>query len=84
MNNIIDEKRISLDKEMIEKEKEIFFYDENSKKNKQNEQKDKNQNINKKIFMGKKGDKKKKKPSGPVIEREINNFKFKNVYEFDY
>lgn len=61
MNNIIDEKSIKLDKEMIEKEKEIFFYDENNKKNKQNDIKDKNKNNNKSKFMAKKGDKKKEK-----------------------
>ena len=84
MNNIIDEKSLKLDKEMIEKEKEIFFYDEKNKKNNKNDIKDKNKNNNKSKFIGKKGDKKKKKPSGPLIEREINNFKFKNLYEYYY
>ena len=84
MNNIIDEKSLKLDKEMIEKEKEIFFYDENNKKNNKNDIKDMNKNNNKSKFIGKKGDKKKKKPSGPLIEREINNFKFKNLYEYYY
>lgn len=83
MNNIKDESDIKLDKEMIGKEKEIFLYDESIKKNKSDNAKDKNKSNNMKTkFKDKKVDRKKKKPSGPVIEREITNFKFKNLDDY--
>ena len=81
MNNINNEENILLDKEKLEKEKEIFCYDENNKKNKHNDEKDKNKKTK---VSNKKFDKKKKKPIGPIIEREITNFKFKNLDDYFY
>ena len=68
---------MNLDKKLIEKEKEVFLYDESLKKNKNNETKEKS-NKNKMKNKDKKGGKR-KKPVGPSIEREITNFKFKNL-----
>ena len=81
MNNIVHEEEIKLDKEKLSKEREIFFYDDNLKKNKNNEIKEKNKNNQKKQF-NKKFDKKRKKSTGPIIEREIINFKFKNIDDY--
>jgi len=77
LNNIIDVNNLNLDKKLMEKEKEVFLYDESLKKNKNNEAKEKS-NKNKMKKKDKKGGGKRKKPVGPSIEREITNFKFKN------
>ena len=63
---------------MSEKEKEIFLYDDSVKKNKNNDLKGKNKNK----IKERKGDKKRKKPKGPSMEREITNFKFKNLDDY--
>ena len=81
--NSINEEGVKLDKIINGKDKEVFLYDDSIKKNK-NDAKDKNKNITKPKFKDKKGDRKKKKPSGPAIEREITNFKFKNLDEYYY
>ena len=78
LNNIIDVNNLNLDKKLIEKEKEVFLYDESLKKNKNNETKEKSIK-NKMKNRDKKGGGKRKKPVGPSIEREITNFKFKNL-----
>ena len=80
MNKITNVENIKLDKELLEKEKEVFLYDESLKKNKSTETKDKK---NKK-FKEKKGDRKKKKPFGPSVEKEITNFKFKNLDDYNW
>ena len=79
MNNIIDIENIELDKILLEKEKEIFLYDDSGKKNKNIDIKEKNKN---KMKIKEKKDKKRKKPKGPSIEREIINFKFKNLDDY--
>ena len=79
MNNI-NYNDIKFDKEISDKEKEVFLYDISLRKNKNNAKEKSDKNINK--FKGKKGDKKKKKSKGPVLEREITNFKFKVIDDY--
>ena len=57
------------------------MYDNSIKKNK-SEIKDKIKINDKNKFKGKNNDKKRKKPIGPAIEREIINFKFKNIDDY--
>ena len=81
INKIINIDNLELNEELLEKEKEVFLYDENLRKNKSNDGKEKG-NKNKSKIKDKKGDKKRKKPVGPSIEREITNFKFKNLDDY--
>ena len=73
---------IKLDNDKLIKDREIFLYDNSVKKNKSSEIKDKNKINEKNKFKGKNNDKKRKKPTGPAIEREIINFKFKNIDDY--
>ena len=81
IKKIINIDNLELNEELLEKEKEVFLYDENLRKNKSNDGKEKG-NKNKSKIKDKKGDKKRKKPVGPSIEREITNFKFKNLDDY--
>lgn len=85
LKNIIKMKKFDLDnlelnEELMSKEKDVFLYDDSLRKNKNNDNKDKGKNKSK--IKDKKGDKKRKKPVGPSIEREITNFKFKNIDDY--
>lgn len=79
--NNVNENEIKLDEEKLKKDREIFLYDNSIKKNK-SEIKDKIKINDKNKFKGKNNDKKRKKPIGPAIEREIINFKFKNIDDY--
>ena len=79
--NNVNEEEIKLDEEKLKKDREIFFYDNSIKKNK-SEIKDKIKINDKNKYKGKNNDKKRKKPIGPAIEREIINFKFKNIDDY--
>ncbi len=78
----LNEEGIKLDNDKLIKDREIFLYDNSVKKNKSSEIKDKNKINEKNKFKGKNNDKKRKKPTGPAIEREIINFKFKNIDDY--
>ena len=79
--NNVNEEEIKLDEEKLKKDREIFLYDNSIKKNK-SEIKDKIKINDKNKYKGKNNDKKRKKPIGPAIEREIINFKFKNIDDY--
>lgn len=79
---------IQLNKDLIEKEKEVFLYDESLKKNKSNDIKD-NINVNNKknrkgSMNGNNKFDNKKKSLKLSIEREIQNFKFKDIDDIYY
>ena len=78
----LNEEGIKLDNDKLIKDREIFLYDNSVKKNKSSEIKDKNKINEKNKFKGKNNDKKRKKPTGLAIEREIINFKFKNIDDY--
>lgn len=78
--NKFDLDNLELNEELMSKEKDVFLYDDSLRKNKNNDIKDKGKNKSK--IKDKKGDKKRKKPVGPSIEREITNFKFKNIDDY--
>ena len=84
-NKSINVDDMKINQALLEKEKEVFLYDEKLRKNKNNDMKDKEKekgNKNKGKPKEKKGDKKRKKPLGPSEEKEITNFKFQNFDDY--